>query len=686
MNKYFSLPLFKENLKRFWPLSAVGFAVYFMVGPFTLITMDYDSWYHYAVKWAIGYENIAYMFMHVVMGCLAAVVVFSYLHKTNSVAAVHAMPFSRKSLYITNYVSGLCLALIPLVLNTIVLFLVKRDYYTDSTVEYGTEVLSGQNNIFTAAAIMRFFGLGLVCIIFIYAIAVLAGMISGNTVIHVLTAPALNFVIPAFILSLMAYGELFLRGFNGSQPISEVAMRLSPILLMVSDGLFYGSETLFTAKWHVIYLLAAAAISVLGYFAYKKRKLERAGDSYVFDFVKYIIAFFFVYFGATLLGMIFQDEHMLIAMLIGGAVGFVIGWMIVNKSFRIFNMNALKAVGIYALVMLLIVAVFKFDLTGYNRRIPQASDVEEVTVYSNFDYYGGYTGFSFKDEANIEAVRQLHKGVVDKNYNPKDSDDYGGYSYVSISYLLKNGKELSRTYYDVPYTYWADSKDLKALYESAEFMKQYDGIDEIVPRTIEIANQWTDRSIIISDKKEMQELLTVLEKDMKNRSFEDNIYGKEPFINIWIEGSEKSEYGDYYDSVSYSVGQESEGVLNWLDEKGYLNEIMESLDNGFMVLTRTPETYYGFNLYEATEHGIIPESRNGLVTVTDNELLKDIVLNSSYGNQFNRRFEGRDGDIWAVYFYDNGLHHYYENRNVYVDAGKLPAELKAELKQYNVID
>ena len=100
MKTNFSLPLFKENLKRFWPISAVGFAVYFLTGPFSLITTGYDSWYMYIVKWAIGYDNIPYMLMHVTMGCLAAATVFSYLHKTNSVAAVHAMPFSRRTISI----------------------------------------------------------------------------------------------------------------------------------------------------------------------------------------------------------------------------------------------------------------------------------------------------------------------------------------------------------------------------------------------------------------------------------------------------------------------------------------------------------------------------------------------------------------------------------------------------------
>ena len=336
--------------------------------------------------------------------------------------------------------------------------------------------------------------------------------------------------------------------------------------------------------------------------------------------------------------------------------------------------------------MLLIVAVFKFDLTGYNKRIPDASKVERVYVNNSFNYYGGFNGdFKFEDEENIELVRQLHKGVVDKDYDPLDADDYGGWSYVSFNYELKNGKTLRRTYYDVPYPYWGESKELKALYESREFTKQFDYVDEIDPRTIEVYNQWNDYSVVMSDKADMKQLLVLLEEDIKDRSFEENLYGEEAFINIWVEINKKNEYGDYYDSVSFTVGKNCRRVLSWLEEKGYLDELFSSMNTDFMVLAKDPESYYESQISVFAEHGSVPDSYEGVVVVTDPEIIKNIALNSAYGYQYNRRFTGKDGDIWGAYFRNAGSNRYYENRTVYVDVNRLPAELKAELRQYKVI-
>ena len=46
-NKFFSGALFAENLRRFWPVSVVGLFIYFLSGPFLILTKSVRDNYMY---------------------------------------------------------------------------------------------------------------------------------------------------------------------------------------------------------------------------------------------------------------------------------------------------------------------------------------------------------------------------------------------------------------------------------------------------------------------------------------------------------------------------------------------------------------------------------------------------------------------------------------------------------------
>jgi len=140
-----------------------------------------------------------------------------------------------------------------------------------------------------------------------------------------------------------------------------------------------------------------------------------------------------------------------------------------KKEFRYF--------GIYCLAVVLFGAIFSTGFFGYQNRLPEAEKVAEVeiTAFSstfNDDYgydselsgnnWGGVdpipmgtfasnSTYSFVSKADIVNIQELQKGLIEAD-NTKLSQNYKDTKIgakINIVYTLKNGKEISRSYYRI---------------------------------------------------------------------------------------------------------------------------------------------------------------------------------------------------------------------------------------------
>jgi ABC-2 type transport system permease protein len=469
------LTLIRENFKRFWPIMAGGFLFWIVCGPFAL-ALGGRPYSYGMMSTILRHINPAPIMLNIILPVALAVAVFSYLHRTNSAGVMHAMPYSRKSLFVSNYVSGLVMALLPVLVITLILLAmntgVKPEYYMD------------QSSVFTFADFARFFLEEFTIITFVYSISVFAASISGLSVIHTLTAAALNFIVPVVYLILMGYMDIFEYGFNAGTLLEEVALRMNPYIRILDDGL--------SAKEVVIYLAIALVITVLAYLLYKARHLERAGESYVFRPAKYIIGFLMVFVCSSLTGFVFYGQLGVGAFIPGFVVGYVVSQMIVNKSTKIFTKECLTSGLVYALVIAACICVFRFDLVGYQKRVPDASRVEKVTIQSNvFDM--GLDGLpdTISEPENIAKVTEFHRLIVSdpENYQNLWLGNYTSmnYSYDSrdyedpltrpvsfnIEYTMKNGLPISRNY-TIPAIMLMKDAGMREVWNSAENGGLYD--------------------------------------------------------------------------------------------------------------------------------------------------------------------------------------------------------------------
>lgn len=239
---------------------------------------------------------------------------------------------------------------------------------------------------------------------------------------------------------------------------------------MLEAVFFYSFAALcmmMTGQILAAYALAGLVIALIALLLYRTRKSEMTGSTVAFPWAtpifKYGVAFctavalgqFLYYF---LFGQYRSSGNdslpgMILCMAAAGLVGYFVAEMLIKKSFRVFRAGA-KGAAIVALALVLLGVAMSFDLTGYEKRVPDESEIE--SVYYTFS---GMTNVTTDDADTIRRLTAAHQAIV-KNRNEQariadawdadtlsqsDHDDIEHFS-LRLTYYLKDGSQLSRSY------------------------------------------------------------------------------------------------------------------------------------------------------------------------------------------------------------------------------------------------
>ncbi len=442
----FSVNLVKENLKRFWGLPALFFLYYFfcVLCPIWLMDVSYSK--ASFMKMLLSFEYPLIIISNVLFPLITAVTLFKYLNQQSSVAVIHSLPFSRKNLFVTNFISGLIMNLAPLIVFVLLLSIVKV-YDFDPNYEITTDLLN------TLPQIIKFFSITVLTLLYFFSFFVLAAFLTGNTVVHILLSVLMFLIIPGLFLLYNFFGEVYLYGFTTDMTtLTNLVSFTNPQFLVLLDK---GRIPWAMLTYGVLMVFAI----VLSLVLYYKRKLERATESLVFEPIKLIISYVGGFTGMTLLSVLFATSNSRIlfysGMLVGGALGFFLAQMIIEKSFNVFYKA--KSFIYFAIVGIVVVLFFKLDITGYEKWLPQASNVKGVYIgtngYSlreNLNNYGP-EAMLLMDEATINGVLDAHAEIVKVGSQEADNNIdimFRGYSgrRIDVSYVMQNGSIKSREY------------------------------------------------------------------------------------------------------------------------------------------------------------------------------------------------------------------------------------------------
>ncbi len=497
---YFNLPLFKSNLKRFWWIGAGVLLAYLTVA--LLFLFDEDTTNGFAVMNAVIIG---------VAGILPAIL-FSYLNNSGSVTCLHALPIKRKAHFLTNLVTLYTLILIPAIISYAIGF-----FYCVLEMPIGIGNLSD------------YFAVMIVCITIAASAGTLGSMITGNTI------AAIAFAILFFAFPF--YSEGVLKGF------------LSTNVFGIWDVEYYSLNNMSILKinpFMIGWFIASIIGLIVSWLLYKNRKLETNGDIISFSFLKPVfiaaVSVFAGLIGYFYLNVFFDDSIFL--MLPFGILGVIISYMLSKKAFTI--KGIWKPILAYVLFVGAVWGTITFDLTGFERRVPDIEDIESIDMVDTDSFinrYHYYTiegkkyyydmsieDYRYYDEEDFQNITNFHKQRI--------KDRKSGFEKIHIVYNLKNGRTLRRIYYA---SLIEDREYLEPIYKTEQKLKINHGwlvkeypVTEITISDDRLKNDSKAFQILVGDSKKAKLLLDALKKDVSEASYEDIVSYRNSLTQVQI--------------------------------------------------------------------------------------------------------------------------------------------------------
>ena len=482
--------IIRKNLKRFWPI-------------YTLVTLGgllvpLILWFDQAVPGTrkmypedtlVTYLSITtdpVTILSLVYALVTAMAVWSYLYNSRSAGFFHSIPVSRKSLFFSNYISGLLIMLIPYVISGLVTTLL--------TLGLRSFTLKGTLIVMASVCGKTFF---------FFSFATLCAHLCGNVVALVVLYVTLNFLQPiveALLTAIVSYSVFGLNfRYKGMTSV------LSPVVYLIQnetysykylrpDGDGYSMIDPASVGYEggavLLYAIVGLVLLAITFFVYKRHRNESAGEVIAARHFKPVvhitIAVVSALAGGLVLTLLFSEiqgtyyplglnSFMLgVFTVIVGVIAYYAGAMIMEKSFKVFNNKHLITCIVCALAEITFVMLVRFDVMGLEDYVPNAKNVISLNV--NIEDNNFFLDHE-ADYAQIEKVIKLHESILEDRENIKadyrdyfkswnaykpsavyEANDYGYYEeedletdprklvYITFSYTLKHGRVVSREY------------------------------------------------------------------------------------------------------------------------------------------------------------------------------------------------------------------------------------------------
>lgn len=466
----------------------------------------------------------------IIVPVLTGLLLFRYLQTNTAADMVHALPIKRETLYNTHIAAGLTLLLVPVIITALVSWAVVTGL--------GIEFIQGKH-------ILSWLGICLLMNLVFFLSTVAVGMFTGLSTLQGLLTYIL-LLVPAGLSVLVLHSlKMHVYGFPYDLYAAANLDKLSPLLRLPSSV----NIPLSTGEL-IFYILLCIALYLIGRYLYQQRKVESAGDAITFAILRPIFKYCVTFCTMLLLGSYFHETQGNIiwtycGYLLGAGLGYFLTEILLEKSIDVFHWQRARGLGIYALVIIALVGFLQVDFTGYEKRLPELSQVESVYMDSYFHpliYHNDNAPFQpyqklYKDKDNILNIYNLQREIIAHR-----SEEKGviipwstNHTRVCLAYQLKDGNCVYRDYIINTAKY---KEQLKPIYESREYkVNQYQllrvNIDDI--KLVEINNHYGNKNVSISDKELMRQAVAVLRNDIYGQNYDNmTMTRKPPWADIAI--------------------------------------------------------------------------------------------------------------------------------------------------------
>ena len=451
--RYFSAGIFWKNQRRFWPLWAIYLAAWLLILPLPMLRRlsvpGLDRADAMAQILAAALQSGAILTF--LMGIAAAMAMWGFLYNPRSSTMMGALPVRREGLFLT----GAASALLPMLAIHVVTFLAA---------------LAAGSGCLRAGELLTWLAFVSMELILFFGIATFCAMLTGHIVVLPVLYGVLNFTAVVMELVVCRLLQNFVYGLPAG--CRDVLMPLSPLVQILSsvgvdrhwneNGIL--ESVTINGGWPLVIYCGVGLLLLAGAFALlRRRRLETAGDVVAVRVLRPLFRYGFAVGCALVLGWLFYyvicsgteiggrsaAAVTTVLILAGCFIGYFAASMLLDKSFRVFS--RWRGFAVTALVLVLLCAGCEFDLTGYERHVPDPAQVQRLTMGSQAVLCAG---------ENLESASALHREIV---ASKPDFDGYAGETRtIQFTYEMTDGSVVSRRY-TVPLNY---SSPLDAQNES----------------------------------------------------------------------------------------------------------------------------------------------------------------------------------------------------------------------------
>lgn len=402
----FSKALFRKNLQRFWPIFTSYIFIVLLIG-FDLTNnrrLDPEMFTAQLFMDNVYGLSPTLALLVALFSIVSATAVFSYLFNTSAAGMMNALPYTRRTMYFSNYLSGLFMVILPL----LVFFLTLAGIgITHNCLDF--TALLGWLFIFVSLSMLLF------------SVAVFLAMLTGSMIAHIAFFGIANIIIFGLMMVIDAFLSQYLYGFtslfaHSNSYINALLNKLTPV---VYAGEL--SSTYIPVNWWVwtAYLLVGMLLIGVALKMYYRRKMEKAGDIITISGLEPVFKYGVTICTSLALGevilyrLINPASGLLIAWIVfilAGMLGYYVAEALLRKSFKV--LDSYKGFVIYALIMSLVILSAYYDWYGYATRMPDVNQVEAVGFSENVGYYEGNILQAETGKVHLDNILNLPESLA----------------------------------------------------------------------------------------------------------------------------------------------------------------------------------------------------------------------------------------------------------------------------------
>ena len=517
---------------------------------------------------------------------------FDYMYNKSLVDMAYSAPLTGTARYTADFMAGLTTYLSPYLFGGIIGFIFSG--LTNLRIEEEFRLLPDLGIILPI-----FLGVG-VAMIMAYALTTFVSICCGSLIEAVTYALILNGIIPITI-AVTVFGAMNnIYGILQDQIAFNLITVTSPLGVLIGTmgsvlDVYEGSSEHFIYNFrNLIPIVIITAAAIIGSFLLnKRRKAEDCGKPFVFKVLYYILISAVTYcvivthFSAAITNISIAS-----ALIVSAVIYFILE-VITNRGFKRFWLSAIRYVVTAIAIMIFVGPFVQTDAFGLFYKTPNLNSVRSVEL--TYNYYDTYHRSSdvkviFKDKEKIADIIEFHEKTLERYKTQKDNshiaegefvdelsvDTYFSYPYkysfrdVNISYKMKNGTRMNRTYYSDEQEY----ELIKHLEETDEFKE---ATIKMVERNladvgnIELIDEINEditvniNSIMVKDEN-LTQLTAAIAKDIRAGA---KLIEKDTSVNILGKLAVTNEDDKLSSSWSIDITENHINTISYLTQKGY---------------------------------------------------------------------------------------------------------------------